>query len=156
MIPIDLYNADVAGYQIFYFLLITKALYLIFYNYFQSSVKSRIRMFKVLKLLSYFLFIVLYLLWIYIAVNQYFHNDFNDFKFNRVYWKVVTMFVVLVILSILIFVLLPTLSKGIRFLKKKDKNEVKYQTIFKKIRTCLIVLIYIDVVMLLFLNRVVS
>lgn len=156
MIPLDLFNADVAGYQVFYFLLIVKSLYLIFYNYFQSSVNSRVMLFKILRYITFFLFLVLYSTWIVIAVKQYFHDDYNDFKFNRVYWKVVTLFVVAVILSIIFFIMNPTISKGLRFLKKKDRNEVKYQTIFKKIRTCLVVLICIDIVMLVFLNRVVS
>ncbi len=156
MIPIDLQNADVAGYQVFYFLLIVKALYLICYNYFQSSVKFRVRLFKTLKFLYFFVFIPLYLLWIGIAVRQYFNVDYGDFKLNRVYWKAVTLFAVLLILAMLLFMVNPTVTKGIKFLKKKDRNEVKYQSIFKKIRTYLIVLIFVDIVMLLFLNRVVS
>ncbi len=156
MIPIDLSSADVAGYHIFYFLLIIKALYLIGYNYFQSSVKARVRLFKILKLIIFFLFLVLYISWIVIAIKHYYRDDFNDFKFNRVYWKVITLIAILVILSIIFFVLNPTLTKGIRFLKKKDRNEVKYQSIFKKVRNCMVVLIFIDIVMVLFLNRVVS
>ena len=156
MIPIDLFNADVAGYQIFYALLIIKSLYLIGYNHFQSSVKHRVLLFKALRILYIFVVLPLYALLIFILVRQYFHDDYKDFKFSRVYWKAATLFMVLVITAIILFILSPTVRKAIKFLKKNDRNEVKYQQIFKKTRSTLIVLIIIDILMLLFLNRVVS
>ncbi|MES2777506.1 MAG: hypothetical protein V4722_25225 [Bacteroidota bacterium] len=156
MFPIDLHNADVAGYQTFYFLLIVKALYLIGYNYFQSSIKFRVRLFKVLRFLYMFLIIPMYILWTGIALRQYFLNDFDDFKLNKVYWKVVTLGMVMVVSAIILFVLRPTVNKALKFLKKNDRNEVKYQALFKKTRTVLFMLIAIDIVMLMFLNRVVG
>lgn len=156
MNPIDLQNADVAGYQIFYFLLIVKALYLICYNYFQSSVIFRVRLFKALKIIYWFIITPLYILWLFIAVRQYIEHDLEKFLLDRVYWKVVTAFAILVIMAIIIFIINKNVVKGTKFLKKKDRNEVKYQTIFKKIRSGLIVLLFIDIAMLLFLNRVVS
>ena len=156
MIPFDLYNADVAGYQFFYFLLIVKALYLILYNYYQSKIKFRVRLFKLIRIIYFFVIIPLYLLWIGIAVRQYFNEDYNDFKINRIYWKVATLLVILINLGIILFLLHPTVKRGLNFLKKKDRNEVKYQSLFKKVRTYIFVLIFIDVPMLMFLNRVVS
>ena len=154
MFPFDLNNADLAGYQVFYFLLIVKAVYLIFFNYFQSSVKFRIRLFRVLKFLCFFLFIPLYIFWIFVGTKQYIEHDVQKFLLERVYWKAVTLFMILVIIAIIFFFLNPTLSKGIKFLKKKDRNEVKYQSIFKKTRTYFILLMFIDIAMVLFLNRI--
>ncbi|MEO7311378.1 MAG: hypothetical protein ABIX01_13330 [Chitinophagaceae bacterium] len=156
MFPIDLHNADVCAYQVFYDLLIIKALYLICYNYFQSTIKQRMRVFKVAKILFYFVFTPLYLVVVIVTVRQFFVSDLEQLTLSRVYWKGIVLFAILVILILLYFFLIPTVVKGIRFLKKKDRNEVKYQSIYKKIRTYHVVLVIIDVVMLIFLNKVVG
>ncbi len=98
----------------------------------------------------------MYALLIFIVVRQYFNDDYLDFKFSRVYWKAIIIFMVLVITTIILFILRVNTKKAIKFLKKNDRNEVKYQQIFKKTRSTIIVLLAIDIVMLLFLNRVVS
>jgi len=156
MFPINLEEADLAGYDIFYFLLIVKAIYLIFYNYFQTRIKSRMRLFKAIKWIYFFVIIPLYLVWITIALKQYIREDLGDFKLSQVYWKVVTLLIILLITSIILLILHPTVKKGITFLKRNDRNEVKYQSMFKKVRSNVFTLIFIDVIMLLFLNKVAS
>jgi len=156
MFPINLEEADLAGYDIFYFLLIVKAIYLIFYNYFQTRIKSRMRLFKAIKWIYFFVIIPLYFVWITIALKQYIREDLGDFKLSQVYWKVVTLLIILLITSIILLILHPTVKKGITFLKRNDRNEVKYQSMFKKVRSNVFTLIFIDVIMLLFLNKVAS
>jgi len=109
-----------------------------------------------MKLMFYLIIMPLYLLWMVIAVRQYIHDDLHNFVLDRVYWKVVTMFVMLLIITILFVFLFPGVNKGIKFLKKKDRNEVRYQSIFKKTRTIIIVLLFIDIAMVMFMNKVVG